>query len=887
MFRKVAVTFLASLLGASALAGSAEAAINNDVQPQVSTDKTFAFDGTFTADASRTFTKAPVRVSGQITIDWNAMDVCPAGYTKASYGLYVQDVVTLASIDGYHIWEGTTAGSYPVSVQVQGAPGSYRLHVRSHCWGSTSAGLIAIDVLRDKSETISIAGMESYRMLTRITDRDGDENCVGQALTCMPPQLAEISLGLSVTLWYTAAVTWTDGLQTTEHPCKPPFSTMGWSCTHQLQFRKVGGDWRSLGGGNQSIKPTESGEYRFAVGSLYTEPAMIRVPTATAQMRFVNLAVTPQRAEVGSALEITSSISILYSDGVWRDAQDGSQVSVEFLPSGSSDWRAVGPTGSISAGRVRVALQMPGTGLLRLRVGGNVSDSVRVAVPGATETVRFSPIDGPLEVGQGQAATLTARVEAQWDDGSWRDAPNATPIILQFAPAATASDSPNSWLDIATGSSANGVVTFSRTPFANGLWRLKAEKVSSNSVFIKVRGLAPLRLNAVMAESEVGILLPNQLTDISYRLTLDGYAGGDRPTVFVTVPGGSATRLGSVDSQGNLQGTVSFRTPNVEGALRLSFEARDAQGRVLVTTEEAGLRIEKAVGFRPTLNGPRQASEGSRVNLVASLSVVTSSGALIPTQWTGQVHLEAAEADSSWRRVASLSGSGRDSVSFSVPASSGTSYRVTGEGMSEFSEVISPQVLKYSGRYRFANETSSQATVSKGGEVLLSADLQGELGGGEYADSPDGVDVALQRSTSGEWVTVAKLRSADGRVETRVAVGSSTSYRFVAPDGSTSRSITVRVRSTGPDSLQVTWPTRVSGVFRVVASLKSGGQLWTKPVQVQLQLKPSGSNSWATLDKEATRQGRVTLSTNQLKTGTWRVVVIGHPLEDARVYGSA
>lgn len=882
IFSAAAVAFTAVVIVAvSSVPTNASAA-----DPRVTSDRTFSFSGTFTADATRTFTKAPVRVNGDITIAQDAISLCPAQYTTASYGLYVQNVVTLESIDGYHIWTQATAGTWPVSATVQGAPGEYRLQLRAHC-GASGLPYIPIDISRDSAQTISIAGMQSYRMETKVTDRPGDPSCAGRPINCMPPQITDATFGQSVILWYTAIVSWTDGVQTTEHPCGAPFTQLGWSCAHQLQFRKVGGDWRSLGGGNQTLKPAETGEYRYLVGSQYTEPALVRVPTITSQMRFPGLLVTPQRSEAGTPIEIKSSIEVLYSDGVWRNVQDGSQVTAEFLPKDSTDWRAVGPTASTSEGRVSIALEMPGTGVLRLKVGGNVSDAVRIAIPGATDTIRFGPLDGPTEVAQGQSLRLTSRVEAQWDDSTWRPATSPTSVNLQFAAASSGTDSAARWLDIATGLSADGAVAFTKVPFASGFWRLESSTATSDPIFVRVRGLPPLSLAVSPTEPGTKVILPNAIVDVSLRMMLTGYSAAERPSIYVTVPGGSPTRVGSVDSAGLLQAAVTLRAPTNEGPIGLLVEARDAQGRVLASAENADLRVERGVASRPMLSGPSQAATGSRITLVATLSTVTSSGALIPARWTGQVHLEAATADTSWQRVATLSGTGRENVPFSVPASPDTSYRIIGDGVTEYSEPFAPRVLSYSGNYRFASEASSQGTANRGTEVVLSAEIQGELAGGGYSDGPDGVEVTLQRSTNAKWVNVANLKSLAGRVEARIVAGASASYRFVGPDGTVSKTISVRVRSTGPDALQVTWPTRVSGTFKVVAVLKSGGQLWTRPTQVQLQLKPSGSGTWTTLDRATARSGRATLSTSQLKTGTWRVVVIGHNLEDARVYGSA
>ena len=188
--------------------------------------------------------------------------------------------------------------------------------------------------------------------------------------------------------------------------------------------------------------------------------------------------------------------------------------------------------------------------------------------------------------------------------------------------------------------------------------------------------------------------------------------------------------------------------------------------------------------------------------------------------------------------------------------------------------------------FRLGATQANPSRVLSGSPVSLSAPFDVWMSDGTLRPGPAGVSATLQVKRSAGWATAVRVNTAVGSVRAGVRVEASATYRFVLEDGTSSRPVTIAVKSSSPDDLNVQWPTRVVNAFKVKVSVMSDGRKWRPKTNVVLENRPSGERKWVTLDEGTTRRGVVRLSTQQLSAGTWRVRVPSHGLKDSRTYGA-
>ena len=182
---------------------------------------------------------------------------------------------------------------------------------------------------------------------------------------------------------------------------------------------------------------------------------------------------------------------------------------------------------------------------------------------------------------------------------------------------------------------------------------------------------------------------------------------------------------------------------------------------------------------------------------------------------------------------------------------------------------------------------ATATSIRRNQVVRFSARVTELMRNGSVRPAQDGLAGNLEVLDSGRWINVKAVRSRNGTLDTRVRVTMSGNYRFRLLTGEVSTSIRLTVTRNQPDRMVVKWPQRASEVLRVKLVLKQGSARWNKRERVTLQVRPTGSGQWQTVDRASTRNGRATLSTQRLMTGTWRVTLQRYGLEDAKVYGAA
>lgn len=402
------------------------------------------------------------------------------------------------------------------------------------------------------------------------------------------------------------------------------------------------------------------------------------------------------------------------------------------------------------------------------------------------------------------------------------------------------------------------------------------------------------------------VLLRWRLTDATGVGSTTAWIRGPRGNAVPSCGGSAATRSSGTALDGWYSQTCVIPDSAVSGTYTVTYESEDVLGN---TSSEAGLTFE-LTGADADVDAPVLASVDAPAEVVAGDAVLVRwrltdvSGVSSTTAWIRGPRGSAVPScgGSAAARSSGTALDGWYSQTCVIPVSAASGrYTVTFESEDIFGNVSSEvghtlvvtrsttpvEPPTPSDIYELTQTEASKTSVSIGSRVSFASAVSVLMSDGTYSRAEDGVDATLQVQERGRWVDVKRVQSSGGSVEASARVSASAFYRFKLVDGTVSAPVKVRALANAPDQLVIKWPKRVVSAFKVKVLLRSNNRVWRQPETVVLSIKPSGASNWQTVDYGVTRRGKITLSTKDLKSGTWRVSVSEHGLEDSRVYGSA
>jgi len=160
--------------------------------------------------------------------------------------------------------------------------------------------------------------------------------------------------------------------------------------TYEVQFLPAGGEeWIRLylattvdvGGARLRFPVEGAGRYRIASGGGVGASATLSIlqPTSTVAIEPPDV---PTRVSPGTPVNLSSTVNIQYSDGLFRPAPDGTSFRVQFAASGPRSklrWKTI-TRGKVRAGEISTRIRPRSTGYWRVVTAGSSTSAVLITV---------------------------------------------------------------------------------------------------------------------------------------------------------------------------------------------------------------------------------------------------------------------------------------------------------------------------------------------------------------------------------------------------------------------------------------------------------------------------------------------------------------------------
>lgn len=728
-------------------------------------------------------------------------------------------------------------------------PGSYELVLSFRC---TNSGTLFGFFPSSPVTTLSIASVT---------------NTTHHTIACLatqPPtactsdkrQVTAVPTGTDVTFAGVIRRTWSDGI-TTDDPV---------SGAQTLKSTFIGGtSWSSTVASNcghtESI--TVSRQYRCEAGGINYSTVAVASLSHTSDYILSQPVLTPAFAVRGSTVVVSGSVSMRYSDSSLWPAPAGTTVSVQFRAATSSSWTTVLSNQAVNAaGSYSLSFTMTAPGKVRVTSNSRNSPEVDLGELVPSDSYQIADLTLPQEVPARQSLTISAAVKSLWSDNTYRDAPNGTATVIEFAPSFSSTQSEGlNWRTVRTSTVQSGITTATVVPQATGFWRVKVGSDTNRPRFVQVTGSAPVNLSASVLPATGQKPFVDSVSTYQVSASLTGYVGTETVSLFIDL-GAGFTLAGDFDADNILTAQPRIRAGRVAGLVTPQLEVRDTDGNVVATGSTTAIFIDSIANYRiSTVVPDRAVREGMPGRVTATLSGDTQMGDRVTVSWSGDVRIQR-QSGRGWSTVATERNTRGERATFNVPNVGPGNYRLFWVRESVASPPFKFNVVTRTGTVRFTGARASRATVESGLSTTLSVSVQAQYSDRRFYAAPNDVRVSLQSLEGSSWRTVSTRNVRNGNVRIDVKPSASRSYRFLFGSNVISSTIRVTVVPARPASLVVNWPRtyKVREGARFAMHVRTtSGNVWAGTTSIQLQYRFSTSSAWRTLNSYTYRGARMNI----------------------------
>lgn len=811
---------------------------------------TWEFSGTLSAP-TRSATAVTISVSGTAEVSQEILDRVPVTITcnapdvpQVMPHLYRPSDGTFHAITNGGLALAPIDDTLPAAISGSATglnPSTYELVLRFRC---SSGGSWQGGVSASPARTVVIASLTSASYTTH--------SCLTSAVagrcTSSQPQVTKVPSGTSVTFGATITQVWSDGV-TTQEPVTG-VQALTRASTWSTSFSSIAATC------DYATSISSDYQYRCEAGGVEFTPVTVETITSRSTYQVAAPTLTPSFATVGSTITVSGTIQQEYSDGSYWPATTSTYYSIQFRSSEAELWRTVVSSRALTTpGIYSATFTMTEPGQVRTAVSSTYSTPVNLTELTPTDTYQISAPSMSGEVAPKVTIAPTATVKLLWSDNTYKNPPEGTQAILQFAPS-FASSTPASeltWRTAAEAPADTGTATFSTVPQATGFWRVTVGGAFGPAVFVRVTGSAPSTMTATMTPAPGQQPFVGATANYSIIASLTGYVGSEPAVLFVDL-GSGFERVTTFNDAGSIDGTFPVRAGQTSGDVTPALEARDAAGEVLATTSTAPIYIDGIQTYEISVVAPtKSVREGQEVRITATASGLSSTGIRYAVPWSGTVQVQR-KTGSGWATLGSKGKTSGDRLTLRVLAIDDAQYRVYWPQNDAESKPFTLKVMTTTGTYRFDSERLSRKSVTKGDSVQISVRIKAEYSDKKYYAPPDGTKVRLQSFSGGSWRDVKSVFVDDGWAIIRIRPSASKTFRFVGPNSIVSKSLFVTVTAPKPERLVVDWPSRYyadeGARFSVVIKTTSGS-VWSGSTTMYLQYRFSKYASWQTLDTKS------------------------------------